>query len=1118
MFERFTDRARKTVVLAQEEARELFHNYIGSEHILLALAHTETGSAASNILAEFGLTHEIIKNTIIELLGKGESSPTGHIPFTPTAKKTLENSLREAISLGHNFIGTEHILLACLKERDSVAYRIFETNQTNVKDLHDTIIEIFAQSRGPIENDDQPSQEITRETATPGGGPFSRFRGRGSKESALAQFGTDLTQKAANDELDPIVGREEQIERVFQVLSRRTKNNPVLVGEPGVGKAQPLHSLIHTPEGWTTMGSIKVGDVVSTPDGTTAKVTGVYPQGPRDVYTFVFADGRIVEASDEHLWQIGTSSSHNWEICTTLEIIEKLKTSSVFIPLTNPVSYTDPTTIFSLAPYDLGVLLRSSVYETGGNKYPLTDEEVLAIVKELGIDFQENTEVFIPNAYKTAALGDRIALLQGIFSIEEDIEQSEELHFSTKSKTLAQDIRETVHSLGGFASLIMEKDGTCTVSVTLPYLSAASQFSNIEIVSIDYKGQEEVQCIMIDHPAHLYLTDGFIVTHNTAIIEGLAQAIVRGDVPSNLADTRIISLDMGLLVAGSRYRGDFEERLKKVIEEIRTSGNILLFIDEIHTLVGAGGAEGAMDASNILKPLLARGEIKVIGATTFDEYRKYIEKDAALERRFAPIQVSVPTVAQTVDILYGLRDKYEAHHRVEYTDDALMAAATLSNRYINDRFLPDKAIDVIDEAGSKARMGIRTPSKELVELDNEFNELERMKNAAVEVQNFEEAAEYRNKQQMIQDMRSSLREQEKLANNAIRVVDAAMIAEVIQSMTGVPMTQVSQEDTEKLKKMEDTLKESVVGQDSAVHVLSRAIRRASAGLKDPKRPTGSFIFAGPSGTGKTFLAKNLAKFLFGHEDSLITVDMSEYAEQHTASRLFGAPPGYVGYDDGGQLTEKIRRRPFSVILFDEIEKAHPDIFNSFLQILDEGKLTDGQGREIDFKNTVIIMTTNLGSRDFATGQNVGFSDNSEGSVHEKMKVTVQKELKQFFRPEFLNRIDETVVFRPLDKNDIHQIVDIMLQEVHERALASGWEIIVPQAAKEFLAEKGWDKALGARPLRRAIQRYLEDELSEFILYAGKSETSEIRRVVVNVDKDTDMLKLYEDSPASITTL
>ncbi|HSS68599.1 MAG TPA: ATP-dependent Clp protease ATP-binding subunit, partial [Nocardioidaceae bacterium] len=570
----------------------------------------------------------------------------------------------------------------------------------------------------------------------------------------------------------------------------------------------------------------------------------------------------------------------------------------------------------------------------------------------------------------------------------------------------------------------------------------------------------------------------------TTIVAGLAQKIVKGDVPETLKDKQIYTLDLGALVAGSRYRGDFEERLKKVLKEIRTRGDIILFIDEIHTLVGAGAAEGAIDAASILKPMLARGELQTVGATTLDEYRKHLEKDAALERRFQPIQVAEPTIAHTIEMLKGLRDRYEAHHRVTITDEALVSAATLADRYISDRFLPDKAIDLIDEAGSRLRIRRMTAPPDLREFDEKIADVRRKKEGAIDAQDFELAASLRDEEKKLILAKSEREKQWKAGDmDVVAEVDEELIADVLATATGIPIVKLSEAESTRLIKMEDELHKRVIGQDEAIKALSRAIRRTRAGLKDPKRPGGSFIFAGPSGVGKTWLSKTLAEFLFGDEDALIQLDMSEFSEKHTISRLFGSPPGYVGYEEGGQLTEKVRRKPFSVVLFDEVEKAHPDIFNSLLQILEEGRLTDSQGRVVDFKNTVIIMTTNLGTRDIAKGLNLGFQQaNDQQGSYDRMKAKVSEELRQHFRPEFLNRVDEIIVFPPLTQDEIISMVDYMIEAVEIRMRDRDMALELTTAAKELLATRGFDPVLGARPLRRTVQRDIEDILAEKMLY------------------------------------
>jgi ATP-dependent Clp protease ATP-binding subunit ClpC len=804
MFERFTDRARRVVVLAQEEARMLNHNYIGTEHILLGLIHEGEGVAAKG-LESLGISLEAVRAQVEEIIGQGQQAPSGHIPFTPRAKKVLELSLREALQLGHNYIGTEHILLGLIREGEGVAAQVLVKLGADLNRVRQQVIQLLSGYQG--------KEAVTQ------GGPAE---GTPSTSLVLDQFGRNLTAAAREGKLDPVIGREIEIERVMQVLSRRTKNNPVLIGEPGVGK--------------------------------------------------------------------------------------------------------------------------------------------------------------------------------------------------------------------------------------------------------------------------------------TAVVEGLAQAIAKNDVPETLKDKQVYSLDLGALVAGSRYRGDFEERLKKVLKEIKTRGDIILFIDEIHTLVGAGAAEGAIDAASILKPMLARGELQTIGATTLDEYRKHVEKDAALERRFQPIQVKEPSVAHTIEILKGLRDRYETHHRVSITDGALAAAANMADRYVSDRFLPDKAIDLIDEAGSRLRIKRMTAPAELREFDEKIAAARKAKESAIDGQDFEGAAALRDKEKSLIEERTAAEKNWKATDlDKVTEVDEELIAQVLSASTGIPVFKLTEEETARLLRMEDELHRRVIGQDQAIKALSQAIRRTRAGLKDPKRPGGSFIFAGPSGVGKTELSRTLASFLFGDESALIQLDMSEYSERHTASRLFGAPPGYVGYDEGGQLTEKVRRRPFSVVLFDEVEKAHPDIFNSLLQVLEDGRLTDSQGRTVDFKNTVIIMTTNLGTRDISKGQGLGFANSDDDLTnYERMKAKVSDELKSHFRPEFLNRIDDVIVFHQLTKEQIISIVDLMIINLDERLKVKDMGIELTQGAKDLLAARGYDPLLGARPLRRVIQREIEDALSERILF-GELKAGEI--IVVGVDGD-----------------
>jgi len=780
-----------------------------------------------------------VRSQVEEIIGQGGSSPSGHIPFTPRAKKVLELSLREALQLGHNYIGTEHILLGLIREGEGVAAQVLVKLGADLSRVRQQVIQLLSGYSGP-----QGASGSGEKAAAGTGG--SSGEGGQSGSPVLDQFGRNFTQLAKEHKLDPVIGRSKETERMMQVLSRRTKNNPVLVGEPGVGK--------------------------------------------------------------------------------------------------------------------------------------------------------------------------------------------------------------------------------------------------------------------------------------TAIVEGLAQAIADGDVPDTLTGKQLYTLDLGALVAGSRYRGDFEERLKKVLKEIKTRGDIILFIDEIHTLVGAGAAEGAIDAASILKPMLARGELQTIGATTLDEYRKHLEKDAALERRFQKIVVDEPSVAHTIEILKGLRERYEEHHRVTITDQALVAAGNLADRYISDRFLPDKAIDLIDEAGSRLRIRRMAAPEEFRELEAELADVSRQKKEAVESQDFEQAGRMRDREkELLEAKENTEAELRASGEDLFDEVDEESIAEVLAMWTGIPVYKLTEEETTKLLRMEDELHERVIGQDQAIKSVSQAIRRTRAGLKDPKRPSGSFIFLGPSGVGKTELAKTLAEFLFGDETAMISLDMSEYMEKHTVSRLVGSPPGYVGYEEGGQLTEAVRRKPFSVVLFDEIEKAHPDVFNTLLQILEEGRLTDSQGRSVDFRNTVLIMTSNLGTADLRKA-NVGFSRNDEAVSYERMKAKVKDALKAHFRPEFLNRIDDVIVFHELSKDEVIQIVDLMTARVAEQLAGLGMGLEITEAAKIHLADTGYDPTLGARPLRRAIQRQVEDPVSEKLLHkeftAGQIIVVDVEPDPENPDENIAVFKAVEgfippDSPAEM---
>ena len=786
MFERFTERARQVVVLAQDEARALKHNYIGTEHILLGLLREEEGLAA-RVLESLDITVEEVRAQVARIVGQGDEVTTGQIPFTPRAKKVLELALREALSLGHNYIGTEHILLGLVRENEGVAARILLDFDADAEKIRNEIIRMLS---GP-----------GRRQQGAGGG--SGEKAKSSK--LLDQFGRNLTKQATEGKLDPVVGRQTEIERVMQILSRRQKNNPVLIGEPGVGK--------------------------------------------------------------------------------------------------------------------------------------------------------------------------------------------------------------------------------------------------------------------------------------TAVVEGLAARISSNQVPELLKGKQIYTLDLAALVAGSKYRGEFEERLKKVMKEIMQRGDIILFIDELHNLVGAGAAEGAIDAASILKPALARGELQTIGATTLDEYRKYLERDAALERRFQQVRVEEPSIDDTVQILRGLRDRYEAHHRCQISDDALRAAAELADRYIQDRHLPDKAIDLIDEAGSRLRIKTMTAPPRYRELEDEIERVRTEKENAIEAQEFEKAASLRDKERKLTQKKKELEENWRNEEGEEQPeVGRNEIADIVSMWTGIPVFELTEAESERLVRMEDELHKRVIGQHQAIVAVSKSIRRARAGIKDPKRPTGSFIFLGPSGVGKTELARTLAEFLFGDEDAMIQVDMSEYMEKHSVSRLVGSPPGYVGYDEGGQLTEAVRRKPYSVLLLDEIEKAHPDVFNILLQILEEGKLTDSQGRKVDFRNAIVIMTSNIGAGQIAKNQTLGFSIGDEhGLTYDEMKGRVMGDLKKVFRPELLNRIDETIVFHKLDRSEILTIVDLMLKRLREQMATHEVAIELTDEAKELLVEQGFDPAMGARPLRRAIQRFIEDPLADYVL-------------------------------------
>jgi ATP-dependent Clp protease ATP-binding subunit ClpC len=800
MFERFTEKAIKVIMLAQEEARRLGHNFVGTEQILLGLIGEGTGVAAK-VLRSMGVNLKDARIEVEKIIGRGSGFVAVEIPFTPRAKRVLELSLEEARQLGHNYIGTEHLLLGLIREGEGVAARVLENLGVDLSKVRTQVIRMLGE---------------TAEVAA--GGSSSRS----NKTPTLDEFGSNLTQLAKDGKLDPVVGRQNEIERVIQILGRRTKNNPVLIGEPGVGK--------------------------------------------------------------------------------------------------------------------------------------------------------------------------------------------------------------------------------------------------------------------------------------TAIAEGLAQRISTGDIPDILEDKRVVTLDIGLLVAGTKYRGEFEERLKKIMDEVRQAGNVILVIDEVHTLIGAGAAEGAIDAANILKPALARGELQCIGATTLDEYRKHIERDAALERRFQPVMVGEPSVEETIEILFGLRERYEQHHKLKILDEALDAAAKLADRYISDRFLPDKAIDLIDEAGSRVRLINSQLPPEAKELDKELREVLKQKDEAVRSQEFDKAGEFRDREMSIKaEIRAIAANQKERKTDIDAVVDAEEIAHIVASWTGVPLNKLTESESTKLLNMEDTLHQRLIGQEDAVKAVSRAIRRARVGLKNPNRPIASFVFSGPTGVGKTELTKSLAAYFFGSEDAMIRLDMSEFMERHTVSKLIGSPPGYVGYNEGGQLTEAVRRRPYTVVLFDEIEKAHPDIFNMLLQILEDGRLTDAKGRTVDFKNTLIILTSNIGSKVIEKGGGglgFEFGEDAAESQYNRIRSLVNEELKQYFRPEFLNRLDEIIVFRQLNKEEVKEISEILLKDVFKRLTEQEIQLTVTDKFKERLVEEGYNPSYGARPLRRAIMRLLEDVLAEEIL-SGRVSSGDVAVVDIN---------------------
>lgn len=824
MFERFTDRARKVMALANQEAQRFNHEYIGTEHILLGLVKEGSGVGA-NVLKNLDIDLRKVRLEVEKLVKSGPDMVTmGKLPQTPRAKKVIEYAIEEARNLNHNYVGTEHLLLGLLREHDGVAAQVLMNLNLRLEEVREEVLTLLGAGSANAENAQPAGGEPNGGDPTAAGDPAKQRGGKKSQTPALDSFGRDLTEMARQNELDPVIGRENEIERVIQILCRRTKNNPVLIGEAGVGK--------------------------------------------------------------------------------------------------------------------------------------------------------------------------------------------------------------------------------------------------------------------------------------TAIVEGLAQSVINKTVPELLYDRRIVVLDLAMMVAGTKYRGQFEERIKAVMNEVRRAKNVILFIDELHTLVGAGGAEGAIDASNVLKPALSRGEIQCIGATTMDEYRKYIEKDGALERRFQMVMVNPPSYEQTIEILKGLRDRYEAHHRVQITDDAIAAAVELSTRYITGRVQPDKSIDVIDESGARIRLKSMRKPPDLTELEEQIERLSIEKDEAVKAADYERAAELRDKAETLRKKKEEVQKSWRDRSREIDgVVDKEVVAEVVSKMTGVPLTRLEKQESERLLKLEDELHKTVVSQDEAIRAIAKAIRRARSGLKDPKRPMGSFIFVGPSGVGKTLLSKALAEFMFGDAEALLHIDMSEYMEKHNVSRLIGAPPGYVGYEEGGQLTERIRRRPYAVVLLDEIEKAHPDVFNMLLQIMEEGRLTDSFGRQVDFRNVILILTSNIGAELIkGGGGGFGFQKKSDDASYESMKTVLLKEIERYFRPEFINRLDDVIVFRPLTRVDLVGIVEYELKKVRKRLEEKGLTIDLDDTAKDFLIGKGYNPDFGARPLRRAIEHHIEDALSESIL-RGEFEGKNVVKVIKHPDED-----------------